>query len=325
MGEDMAACVVFMGTPEFALPILKVLIEDYSVVGVVTQPDRPAGRGRQVQPSPVHTLAAQHGLPVLLPTSLRGQAARDALRAWEPDVIVVAAFGQILPEAVLNIPPAGCLNVHASLLPRWRGAAPVAAAILAGDETTGVTVMKMDAGLDTGPIIRQAPLSIAPDDTRQSLTARLSQLGAGLLRAALPEWLAGKLAPQPQAGEGVTYAPQLSKAEGRINWQADAAAIARRVRAYYPWPGAFTSWQGNLLKILRAVPSSDDRLQLVHLDDRAAVGLLPGTLVALPEGPAVITGQGLLLLLEVQPAGKRPMAAVDFARGARGWIGNRLD
>ncbi len=316
--------IVFMGTPQFAIPTLQWLIDEYSskdanggVVGVFTQPDRPSGRGRKLRPSPVKMLAQEHGLPVLEPKSLRTPESLAELQALQPDVIVVAAFGQILPVSVLELPSFGCLNVHASLLPRWRGAAPVAAAILAGDDTTGVTIMQMDAGLDTGPILSQRSLSIAPEDTREALTARLAQLGAELLRDTLPSWFAGDLEPQPQSEALATYAPQIKKEEGHINWNESADAIARRVRAFVPWPGAFTHWQGNSLKILRAAVI--DPWQSEEVED-----LLPGTVVAASEGPAVIAGRGVLQLYEVQLAGKRPIAADAFARGARGFVGARL-
>jgi len=262
-------------------------------------------------------LAQEFGLHVLEPKSLRTPETLAELQALKPDVIIVAAFGQILPVSVLELPPFGCLNVHASLLPRWRGAAPVAAAILAGDDATGVTIMHMDAGLDTGPILSQRSLSIAPDDTRESLTARLAQLGADLLRDTLPAWFAGDLEPRPQNEALATHAPQIKKEEGRINWSESADAIARRVRAFHPWPGAFTHWQGKSLKILRA--SVIDSWQSEQKHD-----LLPGTIVAGAEGLAVIAGRGVLQLCEVQLAGKRPVAADVFARGARGFVGARL-
>jgi methionyl-tRNA formyltransferase len=263
----------------------------------------------------VKILAQEHGLPVLQPVSLRSPQTLAELQALQPDVIVVAAFGQILPPSVLELPPFGCLNVHASLLPRWRGAAPVAAAILAGDDTTGVTIMKMDAGLDTGPILSQRSLAIAPDDTRESLTARLARLGADLLRDTLPDWLAGSIKLQPQDEALVTHAPQLKKEQGRINWSEPADHIARQVRAFYPWPGAFTHWQDKRLKILDAAAG------LEYLQEADSGGRVPGTVVMSTEGPAVITGRGMLHLYEVQPAGKRPMLADAFARGARGFVG----
>jgi methionyl-tRNA formyltransferase len=313
--------VVFMGTPEFATPTLQWLIDEYSstganagVVGVFTQPDRPKGRGRKLHPSPVKMLAQEHGVPVLEPKSLRTPETLAELQALQPDVIIVAAFGQILPVSTLELPAYGCLNVHASLLPRWRGAAPVAAAILAGDEFTGVTIMQMDAGLDTGPVLSQRSLSIAPDDTGESLTARLAQLGAELLRDTLPDWLAGALEPQPQNEALVTYAPQIKKEQGHINWSEPADVIARRVRAFHPWPGAYTHWQGDSLKILRAAATDSSQGE-----DRR--DLVPGTVVTGAEGPVVIAGLGALKLIEVQLAGKRPAAADAFARGAREFVG----
>ncbi len=350
--------IVFMGTPQFALPILQLLIDEYSqrkahlyqsaptaqppgqggtaggepmgggIVGVVTQPDRPRGRGRQLQPPPVKILAQKYGIPVLQPVSLRNPEAVAELRTLQPEVVVVAAFGQILPTTVLDLPPFGCINVHASLLPRWRGAAPVAAAILAGDDTTGVTIMKMDAGLDTGPILSQRSLAITPDDTRESLTARLAQLGADLLHDTLPNWLAGNIEPHPQDESRVTHAPQIKKAQGRINWNETADDIARKVRAFYPWPGAFTHWQGKPLKILRAAASEYWQDEASPSEPRRVgrgSGLRPGTVIAGPSGLAVVTGRGMLHLYEVQPAGKRPMSADDFVRGARGFVGASLE
>jgi methionyl-tRNA formyltransferase len=309
----MAQRVLFMGSPQFAVPTLQALMSGYQVVGVVTQPDRPSGRGRQLHPPPVKAVAQARGLPVLQPASLRSPEAIAELQALHPDVIVVAAFGQILRPAVLDLPPFGCLNVHASLLPRWRGAAPIAAAILAGDETAGITIMRMDPGLDTGPILRQRALPIAPDDTAESLGEKLARLGADLLLDTLPDWLAGRIEPQPQDDAQATFAPQLEKEQGHIDWSEPADAIARQVRAFHPWPGTFTTWQGAPLRILRA-----------SAEPSSAEGTLTGTVVATPEGPAVATGRGWLRLIEVQPAGKRPMPASAFVRGARGFLGSRL-
>ncbi|MGH2522067.1 MAG: methionyl-tRNA formyltransferase [Anaerolineales bacterium] len=300
-----------MGTPAFAVPSLRALVQAHTVVGVVTQPDRPAGRGQQVAESPVKQFARQAGLPVIQPQKLREPEAMAQLTARAPDLIVVAAFGQILKPEVLNLPPHGCLNVHASLLPRHRGAAPIAAAILASDAETGVTIMKMDVGLDTGPTLASRAELIRPDDTALTLSERLSELGAALLVEVLPAYLAGSLIPQPQNDSLATYAPQLKKEDGHLDFTRPAAELARRVRAFTPWPGAFALWEGQPVKILRAA---------------AVDGLTgqPGTVVQQEGGVAVACGEGGLALLEVHPPGKRPMPAADFARGARGFIGATL-
>jgi methionyl-tRNA formyltransferase len=314
------ARIVFMGTPAFAVPSLQALLQQHTVAGVVTQPDRPAGRGRQVQEPAVKQAARAAGLPVIQPRRLREPEAMEQLRAWAPDVIVVAAFGQILRPEVLDLPLHGCLNVHASLLPRHRGAAPVAAAILAGDAQTGVTLMRMDAGLDTGPMLAQARLPITPDDTTQTLTDRLAPLGGRLLAEKLPLYLAGELPAQPQDEAAATYAPQLKKDDGHLDFARPALELERRVRAFQPWPGAFALWPeaeapGELrpLKILRTA-----------VVDELLDGVPPGVVAATARGPAVAAAEGALLLLEVQPPGKRPMPAADFARGARGFLRARL-
>ena len=301
------ARIVFMGTPEFAVPSLLALCGEHQVTGVVTQPDRPAGRGRILAPSPVKQAALASGVPVFQPRSLRAAEAIEPVAAWQPDVIVVAAFGQILPPPVLALPPHGCLNVHASLLPRYRGAAPIPAAILAGDPNTGVTLIRMDEGMDTGPILAQAELPIGPEDTTGSLTAALAALGARLLAGMLPAWLAGEIEEQPQDADRATYCRPLKKQDGLLDWSAPAAQLDRQVRACHPWPGAHTVWREQTLKVLRA------RAQPAPAGDGQ-----PGQVVALPGGLGVVTGQGLLELLEVQPAGKRAMAAQEFARGQRG-------
>ncbi len=306
------ARVVFMGTPEFAIPTLERLIAQHQVAGVVTQPDREAGRGRQVSHSPVKRLALAHGLPVLQPKSLRREPeAVERLRSLMPDVIVVAAYGLILPQAVLDIPTHGCLNVHASLLPKYRGASPIAGAILGGETETGITIMLMDAGMDTGPILAQVRAPIYPDDTTGTLEPRLARLGADLLAETLPRWLGGAITPRPQDNSQATYTRLLSKEDGQIDWTEPADLIARKVRAYNPWPGTYTIWAGNLLKILEAeaVPNPPALAQ-------------PGEVLADPMGVAVGTGEGLLRLKTVQLAGKRAMDAAKFARGARGFVGS---
>ena len=307
------ARVVFMGTPEFAVPALERLAAAHQVVGVVTQPDRPAGRGQCLILSPVKQAALALGLPLGQPPSLRTSQAQAQLAAWEPDLIVVAACGYILPQDVLDLPPHGCLNVHASLLPRWRGAAPISAAILAGDGVTGVTLMRMDAGVDTGPILAQRQEPIHPADTRATLETRLARLGAELLMETLPAYLAGPLQPHPQPADGVTCARPLHKEDGRLDWALPAVALDRQVRAVTPWPGAFTTWRGRPLKILRAMPRPGWRGDAP-----------PGTVVAQAGTVVVATGEGALRLEEVQLAGKRPMDVAVFLHGQRDFEGSRL-
>jgi methionyl-tRNA formyltransferase len=307
------ANVVFMGTPEFAVPSLLALDERHDVAGVVTQPDRRAGRGRKLVASPVKELALARGLPIYQPDSLLTPEAVAHLEDWQPDVIAVAAFGQLLPPAVLDLPPHGCLNVHASLLPRYRGAAPIAAAILDGAPPTGITIMFMDVGLDTGPILAQAELAIRAGDTTGSLTATLAELGARLLVETLPCWLAGEIEPQPQDDALATYCTQLVKSDGLMDWTRTAAYLDRQVRACDPWPGAFTTWEGRRLKVLRACPWPESK----------GVGV-PGQVVEFDDGIGVVTRDGLLQLLELQLAGKKPMAAGLFARGQRGFVGGVL-
>jgi methionyl-tRNA formyltransferase len=307
------ARVIFMGTPEFAVPVLQTLLATQTVVGVVCQPDKPAGRGNQLRPPPVKLAALAAGIPVYQPKSLRREEAAAPLREWQPDVIVVAAFGQILRPHVLYLPPHGSLNVHASLLPRWRGASPIQHALLAGDATTGVTLMGMDEGLDTGPMYVQEALTIAPDETAATLHDRLAALGAGLLRRHLDDILAGRIAATPQPDEGATYAPLIAKDAGRIDWTRDAAELDRLARAMTPWPGAFTQWNGETLKVLRARPAATD------LPDGP-----PGLVARVLGGIAVLAGDGGLLLDEVQLAGKRAMSAAEFARGRPEFVGSVL-
>ncbi|HET91685.1 MAG TPA: methionyl-tRNA formyltransferase [Chloroflexi bacterium] len=306
--------VVFMGTPEFAVPTLEGLAEApfAKVVGVVTQPDRLAGRGRRPEPPAVKRVALEMTVPLIQPESLRDADVAAQLAAWTPDVIVVVAFGQLLPLSVLDLPPHGCLNVHASLLPRWRGAAPVEAAILAGDEVTGVTVMRMDVGLDTGPILAQREEPIHPDDTQTSLGERLSRRGAALLVEVLPSYCQGQVQPRPQPEEGVTYASQLRREDGWLDWTRSAVELDRQVRAFNPWPGAFTTLQGRRFKVLRAVPLPNWRGDAP-----------PGTVFTLVDGDAVAvaTGEGALRLEQVQLAGKRRMDIAAFLCGQQDCVG----
>lgn len=294
--------IVFAGTPEFALPALDALLASrHRVVAVYTQPDRRAGRGRRLTPSPVKRRALAHGIPVLQPKRLRKPEVQAELTDFTPDVMVVAAYGLLLPPEVLAIPPHGCLNIHASLLPRWRGAAPIQRAILAGDQETGVTIMQMDAGLDTGALLATLSCPIGPDDTSQTLHDRLAKLGAGALLSTLEQLQTGHLQPRPQTGYGVSYAAKIEKSEAELDWQQAAAALARRVQAFNPWPVAQTRFAGQVLRIWRARPESGGRREV------------PGSVLrADRNGIAVATGDGVLVLTEVQLPGKKPMSAAAF-------------
>jgi methionyl-tRNA formyltransferase len=303
--------VVFMGSPDFSLSSLESLARHYSVAGVVTQPDRPAGRGRVLTPPPIKVLAQDLGIETIQPQRLKEPEAQAKLHEWQPDLIVVTAFGQILRQNVLDLPRFGCINVHASLLPRWRGAAPIQAAILHGDAVTGVTIMKMDAGIDTGPWLARREEGIHSADTTESLSARLAHLGAELLIETLPGYLDGSIQPQKQDDEHATYASMIEKEAGHLDFSRPAEELSRCVRAYTPWPGTYTMVRGELLKVRRAHA----------LEEKPAVNAdSPQGLTAVIEGlPAVVTAQGLLVLDEVQPSGKKPMPGQVFLNGFREW------
>ena len=306
-----------MGTPEFAVPVLRCLIQEgYEIAAVYTRPDAPAGRGRVVAASPVKQLAQHHALNVLQPKSLKKGEAQEELRQLAPEAIIVAAYGLILPQAVLDIPALGCLNVHASLLPRHRGAAPISAAIAAGDCFTGISIMRMDAGIDTGAVYTRAMTPVFDWDTTASLSERLAAIGALTLLDILPQIEQGVITAVPQPEEGATYSPMLSKAEGHINWQQSAPVIWRQTRALHPWPGAYTTWEGKSLKLVETKP-----LKLNHIAQ-------PGTVIQTSAAPAVpfgvATGDGVLGILSLQLEGKRPVSAAEFLRGQRGFIGTVL-
>ncbi|HEV2230311.1 MAG TPA: methionyl-tRNA formyltransferase [Steroidobacteraceae bacterium] len=306
--------VAFAGTPEFARPALAALLESHTVVGVLTQPDRASGRGLHLRASPVKALAEAHRLPLLQPASLRGEAARGALAAWKPEVLVVAAYGLILPPAVLALPRYGCLNIHASLLPRWRGAAPVQRAILAGDKVTGVTIMQMDEGLDTGPMLLRREIGIGADDTGGSLHAALATLGAAAILEALEGVRSGTLRAQPQPPEGATYAAKIARSEALIDWSRDAASIERQVRAFDPWPIAETTLDGERLRIHSA--------SNMTVKDRKKEEI--GTIVSVRDGiMRVQCGEGLLGVLKVQKPGGRILQVSEFAHNLR-LAGRRL-
>ncbi len=296
-----------MGSPTFAVPILERLYQVYGVVGIVTQPDRPAGRRKTLTPPPIKEFALKKGLPFIQPQRLSEPLAMQQLVAWQPDLIVVAAFGQILKKPVLELQPYGCVNVHASLLPRWRGAAPIAAALLHGDQDTGITIMKMDEGVDTGPILRQRSTPILDTDNSLSLSTRLADLGAELLIETLSDYFAGNIIPQEQDHTKATYAPMLRKEEGELDFQQPAEHLWRKVRAFNPWPSAFTYLDGNRLIIHEAWP--------LEIDHNFPIGQT----LNYQKKAAIATGKGLLELVKVQPSGKKPISGSDLMNGYREW------
>jgi methionyl-tRNA formyltransferase len=308
--------VVFMGSPGFAVPSLGSLVRaNHDIAAVYTQPDRPAGRGRSVVAPPVKLAAREIGLTVVQPEDLKSPEAVSRLAGFKPDVIVVCAFGQILTQAVLDVPPYQCINVHFSLLPRHRGASPVAAAILAGDEYTGVSIQLVRVKLDTGPVLASAMVPVSPRDNTGTLTRKLSVVGAHLLDEALLGWSRRDREPRPQDDSKATYISRIKREEGEIDWHLPATEIWRRVRAFNPWPGSYTIWQGKQLKILDVVPVSTD------------VALEPGRVVSLDGREAVLgvgTGEGVLGILEVQLEGRKAMSAADFLRGHRELTGASL-
>ena len=297
---------VFMGSPEFAEPVLRKLASHYQVIGVVTQPDRPSGRGQVLTFPPVKTLAKELNLPLIQPQKLSEPGALQQLQRWAPDIIVVAAFGQILRPVILDLPKHGCINVHASLLPRWRGAAPIQAAILNGDEYTGVTIMRMDPGIDTGPILSQRSLPIAQNDTGERLSVKLSNLGSDLLIETLPAYLSGHLMLIEQDGTHATYAPMLKKEDGLLDFGLPAIDLDRQVRAFNPWPGTFMEWNGQILKVhhVHVVNQPTDK---------------PGKHLVIDGTPAITTAQGILVLDDLQLAGRKIQTGQEFLRGIRNW------
>lgn len=313
--------VAFAGTPEFALPALAALAARHEIVGVLTQPDRPQGRGRRLGFGPVKEAALARGLTLAQPATLKSPEGRAPLAAWAPEVLVVVAYGLILPQAALAIPRLGCLNIHASLLPRWRGAAPIQRALLAGDAATGVTIMQMSEGLDTGPMLLRRALPIAADATGGSLHDELSGLGAALITEALEALGRGALRAEPQPAEGVTYAAKIDKAEARINWSEDAQAIGRKVRAFSPWPIAETLFAGQQLRIHGAYPLHSDEPDQRLSEAKSTEN---GTIFALRDDYfAVRCGQGTLAVTEVQLPGRRRICARDFSH-SHPLLGQRL-
>jgi len=317
--------IVFFGSPEFAVTSLGALLDaGRDVIAVVTQPDRPAGRGHSLLPPPVKIVAQKYGLPVLQPARVSDPDSVEDLRALQPDVFIVAAYGQILRQRVLDLARRGTLNVHASLLPRHRGASPIAAAILAGDQKTGVTVMEMVRALDAGPMLAHVEMPISPFDTTGSLEPRLAEAGARLLNESLDGWYEGRLTPTPQDESLVTYAPQLQREDARLDWSMPAEDLWRRVRAFNPWPVTYTTLRGSELRILESWPLPDSK------------GAEPGTVLPPQPLPAeaglpqeetfsVQAGSGRLAIRRLQLTGRKPLSGSEFLRGQRQLVGAVLD
>jgi len=297
--------IVFMGTPEFAVPSLKALLKsDDRVVGIVTQPDRPRGRGQRLSPSPVKVIAQRENISLLQPAKMKDPSFMAELSGWKPDVIAVAAFGRILPPAILSLPSRGCINVHGSLLPKYRGAGPIQWALINGETETGITTMLMDEGMDTGAMLLQATMAIGPDDTAGSLSPRLADLGGRLLVETLAQLKAGTLTPRPQDHGQATLAPLLKKEDGAVSWTLSATSIANRIRGLTPWPGAYTFLKTERWTISRSVA----------LDE--ATSLAPGQIIALTKDAIhVATGKGVLAIRELQPANGRRMPAAQYLAG----------
>ena len=301
--SDSPPRVVFAGAPDFAVPSLRTLLEGpETVVGVLTQPDRPAGRGRKLRPTPVRAAAEEAGVPVACPGSLKDEQERAVLTDWAPDVLVVAAYGLILPAAVLELPPLGCINVHASLLPAYRGAAPIQRAIVDGVERTGITIMRMTTGLDRGPILLQRERPIGPRETGGDVHDALADLGATALREALDALVGDGLTERPQPEAGASYAPPIDKSEAELDWTRPAEALDRQVRAFNPWPVAYTFADGERLRVWQAWP------------EVASADATPGTVLKGAE-PSVACGEGQLILAEVQPPGRQRMTGAEALRG----------
>ena len=312
--EDITLRIVFMGSPDIAVPALEQLITNrFNVVAVYTQPDKPAGRGRSLLASAVKEAAIKQGLEVVQPESLKPPEVLEKLASYKPDIIVVCAYGQILTRSVIELPPKQCLNVHYSLLPRHRGASPVMAAILAGDEYTGVSVQVVRMKLDTGPLLASAAIPISPKDTTGTLARKLSIVGAHLLQETLTGWMRGEITPREQEESQATYFGQVKKEAGEIDWTKPALEIWRRVRAFQPWPGCYSSWKGKQLKINDVVPVN------VEITGK------PGTVVSLDNtNIGIVTGDGILKILGLQYEGKRSMHTHAFVQGQRDFTGSEL-
>ncbi len=299
--------IVFMGSPEFAVPVLTGLVHLHKVVGVITQPDRPAGRGQKMTEPPVKRIAIQQGIPVFQPEKIRLPDAWEKLIEWSPDLIVVAAYGQILKQNILDLPKYGCINVHASLLPRWRGASPIQAAILNGDKKTGITIMKINAGLDTGDILAQEEITILENDTAGSLGVKLADLGVNILLKTIPDYLNGKIKPVQQSDESATYVAMIKKEDALLDFSLPIDFLERKIRAFDPWPCAFFIFNDKQLKVKSGYVSE------IITNDCGKRTIINGL-------PAISAAGGSLVITEIQPAGKRIMSGKEFLMGARDWI-----
>jgi len=303
----MTLRIVFLGSPEFAIPALEALHSHYGITGVITQPDRLAGRGKQLTPPPVKAAADRLKIPVIQPEKLSSPDVYNTIAAWQPELIVVAAYGQILRQNLLELPRYGCINIHPSLLPRWRGASPIPFTLLNGETEMGVTVMKMDAGMDTGDILSQVVTPILPEDNAGTLHDRLSQLGADLLIQTIPGYVSGQTVSVPQDDSFATYSRLITKQDGAMDFQKECRQLVNQVRAFTPWPGAFFTWKEAPFKVLKS-----------HCKE--SEGVIPGEKWVITGLPAVGAKDGWLVIDECQPAGKKAMGGADFLRGVQDWI-----
>lgn len=299
--------IIFMGSPEFAVPILNILHNHYLIPIVVTQPDRPSGRGGKFAISPIKQAASNLGIPITQPEKVKTNEFFNLLSVNNPDLIIVAAYGRILPKEILKIPRFGCINVHASLLPRWRGASPIQSAILAGDKVTGVTIMMMDEGLDTGPILSQKAISIDDGDNFLTLSQKLSIVGANLLLETLPMYFSGQIQPLKQNENNATYSRLIKKNDGKLDFNNSAEYLEKMIRAFFPWPGAFFEWRNTLIKVIKGHVC---RHQPINIGEHNVI----------EKKPAIGTSEGFLILDLLQPAGKRVMKGEEFLNGAREWL-----
>lgn len=307
MNKDLR--ILFMGSPGFSVAILERLTRDFFISGVVTQPDKPSGRGGLVKPPPVKVAAERLGIPIIQPVKMRDPEVLAWIQNIHPEIIIVAAFGQILKPEILDLPPFGCINVHGSLLPRWRGASPIQSAILAGDSETGISIMKMDPGIDTGPVLAKRYIPISSNDTFSTLSEKLSSLGSELLAETMPKYINGLISPVPQEEDNATYSRIIKKEDGFLDFNKSALVLERQIRAFQPWPGSHFEIKTGRLKVTQAIVST-----------LKSPGI--GVRFIIDKYPAIGTGEGVLILIEVQPTGKNSMDGKSYILGARDWVSN---